>query len=109
MARPASRKAVSSLPAIANIDEQLDEVVMHVLMIGGPYDGQMKDAPEIHNEGGYPIPIPFFELMSEIDFESNYIDSNVRFDERIILLLYKREEAWENGRFKYYEYQYQGR
>lgn len=28
MARPASRKAVSSLPAIANIDEQLDEVVM---------------------------------------------------------------------------------
>lgn len=28
MARPAIRKAVSSLPAIANIDEQLDEVVM---------------------------------------------------------------------------------
>lgn len=28
MARPASRKAVSSLPAIANVDEQLDEVVM---------------------------------------------------------------------------------
>jgi hypothetical protein len=37
MARPASRKAVSSLPAIANIDEQLDEVVMsdmqHVIRI----------------------------------------------------------------------------
>ncbi|EBI7562592.1 hypothetical protein BI361_03580 [Salmonella enterica] len=31
MARPASRKAVSSLPAIANIDEQLDEVVMDEL------------------------------------------------------------------------------
>lgn len=32
MARPASRKAVSSLPAIANIDEQLDEVVMKKFM-----------------------------------------------------------------------------
>ncbi|EOC7592345.1 hypothetical protein ACI8CA_001097 [Salmonella enterica] len=32
MARPASRKAVSSLPAIANIDEQLDEVVMKILI-----------------------------------------------------------------------------
>ncbi|EBV1210089.1 hypothetical protein DNW18_23375 [Salmonella enterica subsp. enterica serovar Guildford] len=47
MARPASRKAVSSLPAIANIDEQLDEVVMsdiveieEVLVIGGNADGQ---------------------------------------------------------------------
>ncbi len=32
MARPASRKAVSSLPAIANIDEQLDEVVMKIVI-----------------------------------------------------------------------------
>ncbi|HFZ1920774.1 TPA: hypothetical protein ACIJX2_000193 [Serratia marcescens] len=32
MARLANRKAVSSPPAIANIDEQLDEVVMNKLM-----------------------------------------------------------------------------
>jgi hypothetical protein len=40
MARPASRKAVSSLPAIAKIDEQLDEVVMWVVQQKVSDDGR---------------------------------------------------------------------
>ena len=82
---------------------------MHVLMIGGPYDGQIKDAPEIHNEGGYPVPMPFYELMPQIELEPNYIDSDINSDTTINLLVYKREEVWENGRLKHYEYHYQGR
>lgn len=82
---------------------------MHVLMIGGPYDGQIKDVPEIHNEGGYPIPVPFFESIPQIDWEPNYIDSDINSNTTINLLAYKREEVWECGRFKHYEFHYKGR
>lgn len=82
---------------------------MQVIMIGGPYDGQVKDAPEIDSKDGYPVPIPYFELHPQIEWSANYIDSGKSMNTKIDILLYKCEEVWENGRFKRYEYHYQGR
>ena len=80
---------------------------MRVLMVGGPYDGQTRDAPEIHDERGSPVPIPFFKLLPPVDRTADYLGLNLPADTKIDILHYELVEVWESSRLKCYEYHYQ--
>lgn len=77
---------------------------MNVIMIGGPYDGEIKDAP---TTGEFPpLPLPFYNLIPPMQLLETPIDGGLAPNGAIDISTYKLKEIWQNGRFQHYEYHY---
>gem|GEM_PF-3196749 len=79
---------------------------MRVIMKGGPYDGEVRNAPTTQEDSR---PIPYFSLPGPMSDIVTDIGLEKPFPSIANEMQYKLVEVWESGKFRRYEYHYQGR